>query len=122
MQRRHRQPDDDAVEGSTPALSASTPTTRGIRGCSAEHPRIPRVDGATWPCLGSATRRRPITVDGTAYEQAWKALSARGWRKREPGPLGAPESPVLLRRALDVSAQAGVGFTERRHSQPPRAH
>jgi Zn-dependent peptidase ImmA (M78 family)/transcriptional regulator with XRE-family HTH domain len=47
-------------------------------------------------------------MDERAYGQAWKTLSARGWRKREPGDLGPPESPVLLQRALQVATEAGV--------------
>lgn len=45
-----------------------------------------------------------------AYGQAWKALSARGWRKREPGDLGPPENPILLQRALQVAAETGIGL------------
>lgn len=45
-----------------------------------------------------------------AYSQAWKALSARGWRKREPGDLGPPENPILLQRALQVAAETGMGL------------
>ncbi|MGB3443130.1 MAG: XRE family transcriptional regulator [Actinophytocola sp.] len=46
------------------------------------------------------------------YAQAWKALSVRGWRKVEPGPLGNPEAPVLLRRALELAETTGVSFSE----------
>jgi len=51
-------------------------------------------------------------MDGRAYSQAWKALSARGWRKREPGDLGPPENPILLQRAVQVVAEAGVTLEE----------
>lgn len=37
-----------------------------------------------------------------AYTNAMKALSARGWRKNEPGSL-RPEEPALLRRAVEVA-------------------
>ncbi|MEW6470822.1 MAG: ImmA/IrrE family metallo-endopeptidase [Actinomycetota bacterium] len=37
------------------------------------------------------------------YLQAMKALSARGWRRHEPADLGTPESPLLLRKAMDVA-------------------
>ena len=47
-------------------------------------------------------------MDERAYIQAWKALSARGWRKQEPGDLGPPENPILLQRALQVAAETGV--------------
>lgn len=42
------------------------------------------------------------------YVQAIKALSARGWRKSEPGSLGAPERPTLLNRALTVATDRGL--------------
>lgn len=54
--------------------------------------------------------KRLGVMDEKAYTQAWKSLSARGWRKNEPGNLGKPESPILLRRALDVAADNGVSF------------
>lgn len=47
-------------------------------------------------------------MDERTYRQAWKSLSAHGWRRREPGDLGPPENPVLLQRALQVAAEAGV--------------
>jgi Zn-dependent peptidase ImmA (M78 family)/transcriptional regulator with XRE-family HTH domain len=54
-------------------------------------------------------RARTLDVmDESAYGQAWKALSARGWRKREPGDLGPPENPILLQRALQVATETGV--------------
>lgn len=46
-------------------------------------------------------------MDDRTYTQAWKYLSVRGWRKREPGELGQPEEPVLLRRAIRVAENAG---------------
>jgi Zn-dependent peptidase ImmA (M78 family)/transcriptional regulator with XRE-family HTH domain len=56
-------------------------------------------------------RARALDVmDERAYAQAWKTLSVRGWRKREPGDLGPPESPVLLQRALQVAEEEGVSL------------
>jgi Zn-dependent peptidase ImmA (M78 family)/transcriptional regulator with XRE-family HTH domain len=46
------------------------------------------------------------------YAQGWKALSARGWRKVEPGPLGNPEVPVLLQRALELVETTGLSFSD----------
>lgn len=37
------------------------------------------------------------------YTQAMKMMSARGWRRHEPADLGAPESPVLLRAAIEAA-------------------
>lgn len=45
-----------------------------------------------------------ITPD--QYVNAMKALSARGWRKDEPGTL-PPEEPTLIRRAVEVAEKAG---------------
>lgn len=42
-----------------------------------------------------------------AYTQAYKFMSMRGWRKAEPGRLGAPEAPVLLHAAVSVAEEAG---------------
>lgn len=46
------------------------------------------------------------------YAQGWKALSARGWRTVEPGPLGNPEAPVLLQRALELTETTGISFID----------
>jgi hypothetical protein len=42
------------------------------------------------------------------YTQAMKTMSARRWRMDEPGPLGPPEKPVLLARAIEVAEGTGV--------------
>lgn len=42
------------------------------------------------------------------YLQCVKTMSARGWRKNEPGDIGAPERPIILRRAVDVARDIGV--------------
>jgi Zn-dependent peptidase ImmA (M78 family)/transcriptional regulator with XRE-family HTH domain len=42
------------------------------------------------------------------YVQAVKAMSARGWRVSEPEPLGPPESPQLLRKAVAILSDAGL--------------
>ncbi len=52
------------------------------------------------------------TMDPTAYTQAMKTMSARGWRKREPVDLGPAEKPVLLAKALDVAAAHGVTLAD----------
>ncbi|MEV6843584.1 XRE family transcriptional regulator [Actinoplanes sp. NPDC051411] len=40
------------------------------------------------------------TMDPASYLAAIKAASARGWRRREPVPLGHPEQPRLLPRLI----------------------
>ncbi len=42
------------------------------------------------------------TISNDVYVQAIKAMSARGWKTREPEPLGIPESPQLLYRAVKI--------------------
>ncbi|MGH2738911.1 MAG: helix-turn-helix domain-containing protein [Actinomycetota bacterium] len=42
------------------------------------------------------------------YVRATRAMSSRGWRVHEPGDLGAPESPAVLRRAFDLVREEGL--------------
>lgn len=78
---------------------------------------------ADWPALMRLKAKWHVSVaslimraktlgvmDTQAYSQAWKALSARGWRKNEPGDLGPPENPILLLRALQVADEAGISL------------
>ena len=54
------------------------------------------------------TRAKVLNVmPASAYTQAYKFMSMRGWRKVEPGRLGAPEAPVLLHAAVSVAEDAG---------------
>lgn len=66
----------------------------------------------TWQVSIAALLKRAQTLgvmEASVYTQAMKTMSARNWRKIEPGDLGQPEKPLLLAKALDV-AQAH-GFT-----------
>ena len=70
-----------------------------------------------WRVSIAALLRRARTLDVMPqhrYVNAMKTMSARGWRTREPGDekLGSLEAPVLLQRALDRLADAGVGLDE----------
>jgi Zn-dependent peptidase ImmA (M78 family)/DNA-binding XRE family transcriptional regulator len=47
-------------------------------------------------------------VTPTAYTNAMKYLSRRGWRRREPGPERPPEQPALLAKALELLAAHGT--------------
>jgi Zn-dependent peptidase ImmA (M78 family)/DNA-binding XRE family transcriptional regulator len=49
------------------------------------------------------------TLDRTRYESAMKMMSRKGWRTREPGYLGDPERPALLKKA--VTKLESAGFT-----------
>ncbi len=58
-------------------------------------------------------RARTLEVmSDDAYVRAMKAVSARGWRKREPVNLGPPEAPSLLERAVDLLGKGGIGLDE----------
>ena len=46
------------------------------------------------------------------YVQAMKTMSARGWRRAEPGYLGPPESPVLLGKAVDALGAKGISLAD----------
>jgi Zn-dependent peptidase ImmA (M78 family)/transcriptional regulator with XRE-family HTH domain len=48
----------------------------------------------------------------TAYESAIKYMSRAGWRKTEPGDLGSPERPQLLRRAVRVLEESDVSLDD----------
>lgn len=64
-----------------------------------------------WDVSVQALLKRSETLDVMSrgiYVQSMKTLSARGWRKNEPGSLGAPERPTLLNRALKVVTEAGI--------------
>lgn len=60
-------------------------------------------------------RARTLGVmPASRYINAMKAMSARGWRRIEPGDerLGALESPVLLARAVRKLEDVGIGVAE----------
>jgi Zn-dependent peptidase ImmA (M78 family) len=66
-----------------------------------------------WGTSIAALLRRAWTLnrlDQQQYESAMKALSVRGWRKKEPGQLGKPEAPVLLERAVTLLGEEGVSI------------
>jgi Zn-dependent peptidase ImmA (M78 family)/DNA-binding XRE family transcriptional regulator len=93
-----------------------------------------------WRVSIAALLRRACTLEVMTkdrYVNAMKTMSARGWRKREPGDekLGALESPVLLRRAVrqlaeidltleDLAEEASLPLDDVRHllraTQDPR--
>jgi Zn-dependent peptidase ImmA (M78 family)/DNA-binding XRE family transcriptional regulator len=47
-------------------------------------------------------------VSPSTYESAVKYMSRSGWRRAEPGDLGDPERPRLLRRAVAALDDSGV--------------
>jgi hypothetical protein len=44
----------------------------------------------------------------SAYVQALKTMSTRGWNRREPVRLPYTEGPVLLARALELAGRQGA--------------
>jgi Zn-dependent peptidase ImmA (M78 family) len=92
-------------------------------GIAAELPATPE-----WPRLVSLKRKWGVSIAALLVRartlgimapevqiQAFKTLSARGWRTSEPEPLGPPETPKLLRNAirmLDNSAIPGEQLVE----------
>lgn len=59
-------------------------------------------------------RARTLEVmSATAYTQAMKVMSARGWRRHEPADLGAPETPALLRKAIEAAEVTEDELAER---------
>jgi hypothetical protein len=51
----------------------------------------------------------------SAYLTAVKAISARGWRRVEPVPLGPPEHPTRLRQIISADDTNGVCKALPRH-------
>lgn len=85
-----------------------------------------------WDRFGALKRRWQVSIAALLYRaktvgpmtdqtyvQGMKTISARGWRRNEPIGLGEPESPMLLKKAIEVA-----GLTEETLSQqtamPPR--
>jgi Zn-dependent peptidase ImmA (M78 family)/transcriptional regulator with XRE-family HTH domain len=70
---------------------------------------------ATWHVSLAALLMRAKTLgvmSDTAYLSGIKAMSAKGWRKDEPGDLGAPESPRLLSAAIRTASESGTTLQE----------
>lgn len=56
--------------------------------------------------------RQDSLLTETAYESATKHMSRAGWRRTEPGDLGPPEQPQLLRRAVAALETRGVSVVD----------
>lgn len=79
------------------------------------------VWGVSMAALLYRARTLNIMKEGT-YRTAMSAMSARGWRRQEPGPPRAPERPTMLTRAVELIAATGTdrdGLAER--AAVPRA-
>ena len=77
---------------------------------------------ADWPTLFDLKRRWQVSLaalllraknlgrmSDASYLTAVKALSARGWRRREPIPIGPPENPARLGQIVRANGGDGVG-------------
>ena len=65
----------------------------------------------TWGVSMTALLQRAKTLGvlhESAYVQALKTMSTRGWNRREPVRLAAIESPALLGRAMEAAERVGV--------------
>jgi Zn-dependent peptidase ImmA (M78 family) len=70
---------------------------------------------ATWGVSMAALlyRARTLKIMGEpTYRTAMSTMSARGWRRREPGPPRPLERPTMLTKALELIAESG---TDRDH-------
>jgi hypothetical protein len=47
-------------------------------------------------------------LSDVSYRNAMTTISARGWRRTEPGLVSAIEQPSLLPRAVELLAQEGI--------------
>ncbi len=53
--------------------------------------------------------RRLGVISDVSYRNAMTTLTARGWRRNEPGLITVLEQPSLLPRALELLAREGIG-------------
>jgi hypothetical protein len=53
--------------------------------------------------------RRLGRLSDVSYRNAMTTISTRGWRRNEPGLVGAIEQPSLLPRAVELLTQEGIG-------------
>lgn len=62
------------------------------------------------------------TLSDRALQNAYRFLSAQGWRRAEPGDLGRPELPALLPRAFALLERKGLNAEDifRRLALPER--
>ncbi len=67
---------------------------------------------ATWGVSMAALLYRARTLKimrESTYRNAMSVMSARGWRRREPGPARPLERPTMLTGAVELLARSGTG-------------
>ncbi|GAA1337208.1 helix-turn-helix domain-containing protein [Saccharothrix algeriensis] len=82
------------------------------------------MGGAVWKSLARLKEQWGVSLQALLYRARWlgalgdvsyrnamATISARGWRRSEPGLVAAIEQPSLLPRAVELLAQEGVDDT-----------
>jgi Zn-dependent peptidase ImmA (M78 family) len=86
------------------------------------HDQLPAaMGGGAWPMLGKLKEqwgvsmqallfraRRLGRLSDVSYRNAMTTISARGWRRDEPGLVNTVEQPSLLPKAVELLAGAGI--------------
>lgn len=111
VMHRHTEPGSKEIEGQAHDFAASFLLPETV----AREVLPTRLDPAGWSKLAEIKRVRGISIaallyraralrilSSDAYQGAMRYMSARGWRKQEPGDreMGAPEAPLLLERSV----------------------
>jgi Zn-dependent peptidase ImmA (M78 family) len=79
------------------------------------------MGGNVWQTLGRLKEQWGVSIQALLYRARWlgrlsdvsyrnamTTISARGWRRNEPGLITAIEQPSLLPRAVELLAQEGI--------------
>jgi Zn-dependent peptidase ImmA (M78 family)/transcriptional regulator with XRE-family HTH domain len=82
------------------------------------------MGGNAWQALGRLKEQWGVSIQALLYRARWlgrlsdvsyrnamTTISARGWRRNEPGLVGAIEQPSLLPRAVELLTQEGIAET-----------
>ena len=86
------------------------------------HDQLPvAMGGGAWPMLGKLKEQWGVSIQAllfharrlgrlsdVSYRNAMTTISARGWRRDEPGLVNTIEQPSLLPKAVELLAGAGI--------------
>lgn len=83
-------------------------------GTGLDWPRFQALKQTWGTSMASLVRRaRSLgTINDSVYEHAMRTIGIRGWRTREPGDLGAAESPNLLVEAARLADLTAADLSE----------
>ncbi|WP_370652758.1 helix-turn-helix domain-containing protein [Frankia sp. Cj5] len=83
------------------------------------------MDGKVWRTLARLKEQWGVSIQALLYRARWlgrlsdvsyrnamTTISARGWRRDEPGLMSAIEQPSLLPKAIELLAQEGIDETQ----------